>query len=109
MGVRHVMNAPKVPNYPGKRQAEALVAPAARAYSARVVMRLLGYWVVRQHLKRAEIVERGWMGERQSWAAAADFKAVFKKSVDQFTWDDVGAALGVVVVQADGDEEAPAE
>lgn len=90
MAVRYILKAaPRVPNYPGRQQLEALLRPWAMRYSAQVVQRLLGYWLMRQHLEggRAELVERGWMSRAATYHAEADFRAVFGVSVEDFELD----------------------
>lgn len=95
--------AAKIPNYPGRKAAEALVTPFvtvwAKKSSARTVQRLLGYWVMRQHVTRQDIADLGWMSWRSTYDAEADFRTVFGCSVDEFDPASVPLHLGLVEVE----------
>lgn len=63
-----------------------MVRPWAVRESTRIVQRLLGYWLMWQHVPggRAEMIDRGWMSRAAAYKAEADFLHVFGVSVEQF-------------------------
>lgn len=93
--------AEKIPNYPGRKAAEAVVRPFvtvwARKKSTAIVRGLLGYhaiWSVTPG-GRAGIVDRGWMSRSGAYQAEADFRTVFGCSVEDFDPADLPKFLGL--------------
>jgi hypothetical protein len=82
--------AAKVPQYPGRKQAEAvtrpLVDPWARKQSAAIVQRLLGYWLMVQQYPngRKDLIDLGLMSRSSAYGREADFRRVFGVSVEDF-------------------------
>lgn len=91
-------------NYPGKRAAEAAVTPAARVLATHIVRgRIIdaaGWWFLRQHGSRAELVERGLVKRATSYSKEALVEELFGKPVEQLSLDDVLSWLGLA-----GDED----
>lgn len=97
----------KIPNYPGRKQAESIVMPLvepwARHTSAQIVMRLVGYWAVWSATpgRRAEIIDRGWMSRSRAFGTEADFRKLFGMELAEFDLSMLPKFLGVEEDEAD--------
>lgn len=93
--------ADSIPNYPGRKAAEALTRPIvtvwARKKSAQIVQRLIGYhamWSVTPG-GRAGIIDRGWMSRTAAYRTEADFRSIFGCSVEDFDPSQLAHHLGL--------------
>lgn len=92
--------AGKIPNYPGRKQAEAairpLVEPWAMRASTAIVMRLIGFWAVWKFTPggRSAIVRRGWMSRHRAYMAERDFVKLFGVELHEFDLSMLPKFLG---------------
>ena len=85
-------------NYPGKKLAEAAVTPMSRAMAEGIVRSQLtlavGWWALRQHGTRDELVALGAASLRSSFRHEASVEKLFGKPVDELTSTDIGRWIG---------------
>ena len=85
-------------NYPGKKRVEKAMTPFSRAMAEGLVRSQLlagaGWWVLRQHGTRKELVEMGVASRRTSYRHEATTEQLFGKPVDDLTLEDIGRWIG---------------
>lgn len=85
--------------YPGKKTAEKAVTPFARMAAERIVsgrvIDACGWWFMRQHNTRAELVELKVCGRATSYRMEAAAEELFGKPVPELTEGDIVKWIGL--------------
>lgn len=89
----------RIPNYPGRkkleRSVEPLVRPAAKGFVSNMYMQMAGWWFMRQHGTRKELVELGVVSRSASYRHEKAFEELIGAPVEKVTGEQLAKWAGL--------------